>query len=76
MTEDELAVLGDGYVAYIKTMSGAQAAEQFGIESEIEADQTLYVLHSADGRCMAIADSMAGAEANAWEQNLKTVSVH
>lgn len=76
MTTDEFATLGDGHVGYIKAMSGADAAEQFGITSEIEAGQTLYVLHSADGKCMAIADSMAGAQANAWEQNLRTVSVH
>lgn len=76
MSRDELALWGDGHVAYIKAISGAQAAELFSITSEIEADQILYVLHGADGTCMAISDSLEGLEANAWENNLTTVSLH
>jgi hypothetical protein len=76
MSSDEFALWGDGHVAYIKSISGAQAAELFGIASEIEADQTLYVLHGADGSYMAISDSLEGLEANATERNLQTVSVH
>lgn len=76
MSADEFALLGEGHVAYIKPITGAQAARQFGITSEIEADQILYVLHSADGSCMAISDSIEGLEANAWEQNLTTMSLH
>ncbi len=76
MSSDEFALLGEGHVAYIKPISGEQAAAQFGISSEIEADQTLYVLHGADGSCMAISDSLAGLEADAWDQDLQTLSVH
>lgn len=76
MTPDEFAGLGDGHVAYITTISGAEAAEQFGITSEIEADQTLYILHAADGTCMTISDTLEGVEADAWEQNLTTLRVH
>ena len=76
MSMDEFALWGDGHVAYIKSISGAQAAELFGIASEIEADQILYVLHGADGSYMAISDSLEGLEANALERNLETVRLH
>lgn len=76
MSTDEFALWGDGHVAYIKSISGAQAAELFGITSEIEADQILYVLHGADGSYMAISDSLEGLEANALERNLETVRLH
>lgn len=76
MSADEFALWGDGHVAYIKPISGAQAAELFGIDSEIEADQILYVLHGADGSYMAISDSLDGLEANAIERNLQTMSLH
>ena len=76
MSTDEFALWGDGHVAYIKSISGAQAAELFGIASEIEADQILYVLHGVDGSYMAISDSLEGLEANAMERNLETVRLH
>ena len=76
MTSDEFALWGEGHVAYIKPISGAQAADLLGIESEIDADQVLYVLHGADGSYMAISDSLEGLEANAVERNLQTMSLH
>lgn len=76
MSTDEFALWGDGEVAYIKSISGAQAADLFGITSEIEADQILYVLHGADGSYMAISDSLEGLKANAMERNLETVRLH
>ncbi len=76
MSPDEFALWGDGHVAYIRPISGDQAARMFGINSEIEADQILYVLHGADGSYMAISDSLEGLEANAMERNLQTVSLH
>lgn len=76
MSADEFALLGEGHVAYIKEISGAEAAAKFGISSEIEADQTLYVLHSADGTCMAISDTLYGLQESAEENDLQTVRVH
>ena len=76
MSTDEFALWGDGHVAYIKPISGSQAADLFGITSEIEADQILYVLHGADGSYMAISDSLEGLEANAMERNLETMCLH
>ena len=76
MSPDEFALLGEGDVAYIKQISGAEAAAKFGISSEIEADEKLYVLHGADGTCMAISDSLYGLQASAEENDLQTVSLH
>ncbi|MGI9414871.1 MAG: DUF1150 family protein [Hyphomicrobiales bacterium] len=76
MTVREFALLGDGHVGYIKQISGEEAAELFGVESEIDTSGVFYALHAADGTCVSIADSQAAAEANAWEHELHTLAVH
>jgi hypothetical protein len=38
--------------------------------------QTLFALHAADGTPIMLTDSREAAVANAWSQELETVSVH
>jgi hypothetical protein len=72
----EFALLGGGEVGYIREISGERAAKLFGIESQIPADQVLFALHAADGTCMAVADSLDAIVADAFERDLRPVSVH
>jgi hypothetical protein len=43
---------------------------------QIPPGQTLFALHAADGTPIMLTDSREAAVANAWSQELETVSVH
>jgi hypothetical protein len=43
---------------------------------QIVAGQKLFALHAADGTPIMLTDSREAAIANAWSQELETVSVH
>jgi hypothetical protein len=43
---------------------------------QLEPGQVLFALHAADGTPIMLTDSREAAIANAWSQELETVSVH
>jgi len=43
---------------------------------QLEPDRLLFALHAADGTPIMLTDSREAAIANAWSQELETVSVH
>ena len=43
---------------------------------QIDPGQVLFALHAADGTPIMLTDSREAAVANAWSQELETVSVH
>ena len=49
MSEIDLARLGDGVLAYIRTMSSEEAKERFPSVNNLPGGLTLYALHAADG---------------------------
>ncbi|MEO0619636.1 MAG: DUF1150 domain-containing protein [Pseudomonadota bacterium] len=72
----ELGQMGDGEVAYIKTLNPGEADELFpGLEG-IPPGINLYALHSADGTPLALTDSLSAAMAHASEDELEVASVH
>jgi len=78
MSPEALAQLGDGRIAYLKTVRSEDVHALFP-EAEIPQmppGQTLFALHAADGTPIMLTDSREVAIANAWSQELETVSVH
>ena len=78
MTAEAFAHLGGGRIAYVKTIRAEDVAAQFPQMQvpELAPGVTLFVLHAADGTPMMLTDSREAAVANAWSQELETVSVH
>jgi hypothetical protein len=76
MTPQQLAQLGEGQVAYLKLMRSEEIREAFPEAPQLQPGLKLFALLSADGSPILLADTKAAALANAWEQELQTVSVH
>ena len=49
---------------------------QFPQAPELQPGMHLFALHAADGTPIMLTDSREAAIANAWSQELETVSVH
>jgi hypothetical protein len=77
ITQEALAQMGDGQIAYVKPISSEQVATLFPKAAEQIAPGTqLFALHAADGTPIMLTDSREAAVANAWSHELETVSVH
>ena len=76
LTQAEFAALGTGEVAYLKPMSSEELLRIFPQAPEIEPGLKLFALLSADGAPILVPDSREAATANAWEHDLRMVSVH
>jgi hypothetical protein len=76
ITQDALAHLGDGRIAYVKTILSEDVKTLFPQAPQIAPGVTLFSLHAADGTPIMLTDTREAAVANAWSQELETVSVH
>ena len=76
MTPEALAHLGDGRIAYVKAIRSEDVATLFPQAPQIAPGLQLFALHAADGTPIMLTDSREAAVANAWSQELETVSVH
>ncbi len=76
MTMIELAQLGGGQVAYIKTMTSDEAHQLFPAVEGLPEGINLYSLHAADGTPIALTDSMQAALGHALGDELEVASVH
>jgi hypothetical protein len=78
ITPEALAHMGDGEIAYVKTIRSDEVRALFPQVAEmgIEPGMKLFALHAADGTPIMLTDSREAAVANAWSQELETVSVH
>ena len=76
ITQEALAHLGDGRLAYVKTIRSEDVASLFPQAPKIEPGIQLFSLHAADGTPIMLTDTREAAVANAWSQELETVSVH
>lgn len=80
MSTKELALLGDGEVAYIKQLDSDSAERLFPTFDDSPDDSpqciNLFAVLSADGTPLALTDSRNAAIANAIENDLVPVSVH
>ena len=69
-------MLGDGKIAYVKSIRSEDVQTMFPQAPELEPGLKLFALHAADGTPIMLTDSREAAIANAWSQELETVSVH
>ena len=76
MSLKELALLGDGEVAYIKQLDPDAAERLFPSLNSAPKGIDLYAVLGADGTPLALTDSRHAAIANAIENDLMPVSVH
>ena len=76
MSRSELALLGDGEVAYIKQLDPDAAERLFPALQGAPKGIDLYAVLGADGTPLALTDSRHAAIANAIENDLMPVSVH
>jgi len=75
-TTEQFAHLGDGSIAYVKPMLSEDAVRLFPQIGEMQPGIKLFALVGADGSPIMLTDSKDAAIANAWENELQTVSVH
>ena len=76
ITQDMLAHLGDGRLAYVKAIRSEDVATLFPQAPKIAPGIKLFCLHGADGTPIMLTDTREAALANAWSQELEAVSVH
>jgi len=76
ITQEALAHLGDGRLAYVKAIRSEDVPTLFPQAPEIAPGMKLFTLHAADGTPIMLTDSREAALANAWSQELEPVSVH
>jgi hypothetical protein len=76
ITREALASLGGGRIAYVKAIRSEDVPALFPQAPEIAPGLQLFTLHAADGTPIMLTDSREAAVANAWSQELETVSVH
>ena len=76
ITPEALAKLGGGRIAYVTAIRSEDLPAVFPDAPKIAPGVKLFVLHSADGTPIMLTDTREAAVANAWSQELETVSVH
>jgi hypothetical protein len=72
----QLAELGGGKVAYIKTMSSEEAKEMYPAVKGLPKGIELFALHAADGTPIALTDSRQAAIGHAMGDQLQVESLH
>lgn len=73
---DEFTHLGQGAIAYVKPIRSEQVPDLFPQAPEMQPGLDLFLLLGADGVPILLTDSKDAALANAWQNELQTVSLH
>jgi hypothetical protein len=73
---EALATLGEGHIAYVKQIRSEDVPSLFPQAPNLAPGLKLFALHAADGTPIMLTDSREAAVANAWSNELETVSVH
>lgn len=76
MSELDLARLGGGEVAYIKTLTSDDARRMFPMVEGLPRGINLFSLHAADGTPLALTDTLQAAIGHAQEGDLAIAAVH
>jgi hypothetical protein len=76
LTNEQLASLGDGRVAYLKPIRSEEVSRLFPAAPAIQPGLQLFALLGADGTPIVVTDSREAAVANAMSQELEMVSLH
>ncbi len=73
---EALATMGEGHIAYVKQIRSEDVPGLFPQAPELAPGLKLFALHAADGTPIMLTDSREAAIANAWSNELETVSLH
>lgn len=76
LTEEQLASLGGGRVAYLRPVRSEDLPRLFPAAPPLEPGLQLFALLAADGTPILITDSRDAAVANALSHELEMVSLH
>jgi len=76
ISPEALAGLGGGRIAYIKPIRSEDVNTLFPQAPQLAPGLKLFALHAADGTPIMVTDSREAALANAWDNQLETVSLH
>ncbi|MGB8277154.1 MAG: DUF1150 domain-containing protein [Methylovirgula sp.] len=75
-SEEQFAHLGGGSLAYLREIRSEDVARLFPQAPPVEPGLQLFALLAADGTPIIVTDTRDAALANAYANELTTVSVH
>ena len=76
LTEEQLAQLGEGLIAYVKPIRSDDVGTLFPEIPGVVPGMQLFALLGANGRPLILTDSRDAAVANAMQNELHMVSLH
>ncbi|MBG0796513.1 DUF1150 domain-containing protein [Methylocystis sp. L43] len=76
LTPEQFAHLGDGLIAYVRSMRSEDVNRLYPQAPQIAPGLTIFALFGADGAPIVLADSEEGCIGNARENHLQMVSLH
>jgi hypothetical protein len=76
LSDEQFAHLGGGTLAYVKSIRSEDVSRLFPQVPPVQPGIELFALLGADGTPILLTDSHAAALANAYENELMTVSLH
>ncbi len=76
LTNEQLASLGGGRVAYVRPIRSEEVSRLFPAAPAIQPGLELFALLAADGTPIIVTDSRDAAVASAMSQELEMVSLH
>lgn len=76
ITQDQLAHIGEGVVAYLREMPSEELKGKFPGLPDIEPGTRLWALFAANGQPILLSDARDRAIAGAFENDLTPVAVH
>ena len=76
LTEEQLAHLGEGLIAYVKPIRSEELGTMFPEIPTVQPGMQLFALLGASGKPLIVTDSRDAALANAMQNELHMVSLH
>ena len=76
LTEEQLAHLGEGLIAYVKPIRSEELGTMFPEVPTVQPGMQLFALLGASGKPLIVTDSRDAALANAMQNELHMVSLH
>lgn len=76
VTQQQLAHLGEGAVAYMREMDAAELKGKFPGVPDMAPGTKLWALFAANGQPILLADGREAALAGAFQNDLEPVSLH
>lgn len=76
LTTQDLALLGEGALGYIREIEVREAQRLLGDQTSVTASSRLFCLYNADGTPVSISGSREAALGSAFEHELMAMSVH